>query len=434
VCSIRGQTEQCGRCKGLNFSGQPAWAIYQQTIWLSLLCHLVISFFVMRSSIEFYLFKGIKNEKMKIRRVQMMVFLIVLASISAAKAQNVGVGTQNPINGNLVIKSSGLVSGLVVGDSTAGVSFGENNSPYIGFNTYFRGGRKLMQNGFGGYMNFNHVTGTLFFGSAAVTGLQGALPVLTSRLSINKDGDMGIGVNDALAGLHLKNKAILIDNASGFADIIMDPAYNSHGGGMELQNNAGIRTIVLRAADGTGQSGELVFYNPDDNTSTLELDGDYSNSGRSRIIVDELQIKGGSDFAEYFDVAATKNITPQAGMLVSIDANNAGKLRISESQYDRQVVGVISGANGIKTGMMMGQKGSIANGEYPVAITGRVYVRADASTAAILPGDLLTTSNLHGHAMKAICNKKSRGSIIGKAMTALEKGKTGMVLVILSLQ
>ena len=72
-------------------------------------------------------------------------------------------------------------------------------------------------------------------------------------------------------------------------------------------------------------------------------------------------------------------------------------------------------------------------GEMPVALAGRVYVLADASEGAIEPGDLLTTSALPGHAMKATDLTAAQGAILGKAMTSLEEG-TGLVLVLVTLQ
>ena len=84
--------------------------------------------------------------------------------------------------------------------------------------------------------------------------------------------------------------------------------------------------------------------------------------------------------------------------------------------------------------MLMGQPGTIAAGEHPVALSGRVYVRADASNGSIHPGDLLTTSSVRGHAMKVEDHPRAQGAIIGKAMTALKTGETGLVLVLVSLQ
>ena len=83
--------------------------------------------------------------------------------------------------------------------------------------------------------------------------------------------------------------------------------------------------------------------------------------------------------------------------------------------------------------MLMGQTYSIADGNHPVALTGRVYCWADASSGPIEPGDLLTTSNTSGHAMKVTNYIKAQGAIIGKAMTGLKQGK-GLVLVLVALQ
>ena len=81
----------------------------------------------------------------------------------------------------------------------------------------------------------------------------------------------------------------------------------------------------------------------------------------------------------------------------------------------------------------MGQQGSLADGDVPVAIAGRVYCYADASFGKIRPGDLMTSSPVVGHAMKVGNPKKAGGSIIGKAMTSLDEGR-GLVLILVSLQ
>jgi hypothetical protein len=62
-----------------------------------------------------------------------------------------------------------------------------------------------------------------------------------------------------------------------------------------------------------------------------------------------------------------------------------------------------------------------------------VWVRCDASTTAIEVGDLLTTSDTPGHAMTATDVARSHGAVIGKAMTALPRGETGLVLVLVNL-
>jgi hypothetical protein len=152
-----------------------------------------------------------------------------------------------------------------------------------------------------------------------------------------------------------------------------------------------------------------------------------------------LQITGGADFAENFEVNlekandATMTAEVKAGMVVSIDPANPGKLALSARPYDRRVAGVISGAGGVQPGMVMSQEGTLADGKHPVALSGRVYCWADAAHGAIEPGDLLTTAPTPGHAMKVTDPVKAQGAIIGKAMTSLKEGR-GLVLVLVTLQ
>jgi len=165
------------------------------------------------------------------------------------------------------------------------------------------------------------------------------------------------------------------------------------------------------------------------------------SSGAIRIVLDAeagrtttpvLEITGGSDLSEQFDIATEKQEV-KAGTVVCIDPLNPGQLAVCRKAYDRTVAGVISGAGGVTPGMLMGQKGTAADGAHPVALSGRVYVHCDASNGAIQPGDLLTSSNTPGHAMKVTDFAKAQGAIIGKAMSSLAEGK-GLVLVLVSLQ
>ena len=79
-------------------------------------------------------------------------------------------------------------------------------------------------------------------------------------------------------------------------------------------------------------------------------------------------------------------------MIVSIDPKNPGELVLAREAYDHRVAGIISGAGGVKTGMLMIQGGTKADGKHPVALTGSVYCQVDASFGAITPGDMITTS------------------------------------------
>ena len=47
----------------------------------------------------------------------------------------------------------------------------------------------------------------------------------------------------------------------------------------------------------------------------------------------------------------------------------------------------------------------------------------NAYNGPIEPGDLLTTSNVPGHAMKVSDYERAQGAILGKAMSSLESGR-----------
>ncbi len=79
------------------------------------------------------------------------------------------------------------------------------------------------------------------------------------------------------------------------------------------------------------------------------------------------------------------------------------------------------------------QQPDLLGGGKNVALSGRVYVQADASYAPIQPGEFLTTSATPGYAMKVTDHVRAQGAILGKAMTGLDQGK-GMVLVLVTLQ
>lgn len=203
---------------------------------------------------------------------------------------------------------------------------------------------------------------------------------------------------------------------------------------LSLGNTIGPSRYIWTVESGVrGVAGLFGIYNRTTNKVGLEIDGNLM------VYVNALQITGGADISEKFDVQAEKISASaespeiQPGMVVTIDPANPGKLCLSRRAYDRRVAGVISGAGGVKPGMTLGQEGTLADGKHPVALSGRVYVWVDATRAAVKPGDLLTTSSTPGHAMKAVNPSKARGAIIGKAMTGLKSGK-GLALTLVALQ
>ena len=258
-----------------------------------------------------------------------------------------------------------------------------------------------------------------FAAQNGTTGRGGLIDVKnnSSLNTIRLIGDIGANSSRLemyAGGTNLSFEVVANDSAAGSAVYLFDGAGSQR---VEIDSDDGDDGAVIRLKNSLG-------------TTTITLDADVTGDGR--ITTQELSITGGSDLSEQFDITATGE-APKPGMVVCIDPQNPGRLIPSSRPYDKTVAGVISGAGGVKPGMLMGQKGTVADGQHPVALTGRVYAMVDASYGTIQPGDLLTTSDTPGHARKVTEPTRAQGAILGKAMTGLKDGK-GLVLVLVSLQ
>lgn len=135
-----------------------------------------------------------------------------------------------------------------------------------------------------------------------------------------------------------------------------------------------------------------------------------------------------ADCAEDFDICETDLAEPGTVMVLGED----GKLQQSQHAYDKRVAGVISGAGDYKPGIVLDKK-ETGNIRKPVALLGKVFCKVDASFGTIEIGDLLTTSDTPGHAMKAGDPMKAFGTVIGKALRPLAEGR-GLIQVLIALQ
>ncbi len=157
------------------------------------------------------------------------------------------------------------------------------------------------------------------------------------------------------------------------------------------------------------------------------LDGNACVAGVLTVNGD-IQLTGG-DCAEQFDSAGEQSIEP--GMVVVIDEERGG-LRVSSSEYDCKVAGVIAGAGSFRPGILLDSSPS-EGPRLKVSLMGKVYCKADAHLSAIQVGDLLTSSNNPGHAMRVADREKAFGAVIGKALGALPSGE-GLIPILLTLQ
>jgi hypothetical protein len=193
--------------------------------------------------------------------------------------------------------------------------------------------------------------------------------------------------------------------------------------------NDAIGTEGWLGAPGAGVQGRA--------TSTSHVGGYFFHGSPSGVAlravglaqVNTLQLLG-ADLAESFPVEGGD---AEPGTVLVLGGGEDGELRVASEPYSTRVAGVVSGANGLDAGVVLSGESFDAEGQAPVALSGRVWVKCDATRAPIRVGDLLTTAERPGHAMAATDRERAYGAILGKAMTSLGSG-TGLVLVLVSLQ
>jgi hypothetical protein len=328
--------------------------------------------------------------------------------------------------------------------SAGGVGFLGTSSPFAaGKGVFIEGGNAS----YGSVYAFNYDTFSpvsLCLNPTVSAGVGVGLVAPTAMLDVYNKSGTGFGVkattygnlvfpvNAAVIGYGNTGTGIGGTHATGVwgqstdAEGVFGSSTNSYGVSGASTNQDG----VLGQSNGNGRTGVWgISYNPSGFGGVFQ-----NNAGGVALYavglakVKTLQILGGADLAERFDVEGD----PEPGSVLRIDESRPGALRICDESYSARVAGVVSGANGLDAGIELG-KGEARAGSVPVALSGRVWVKCETSSGEIHAGDLLTTSALAGHAMRAADRDRAQGAILGKAMTSLEKG-TGLVLVLVSLQ
>ncbi|MFD2823800.1 hypothetical protein ACFS5M_08970 [Lacinutrix iliipiscaria] len=255
---------------------------------------------------------------------------------------------------------------------------------------------------------------------------------ISDRLMIGTD-------SHGRTGLNVNQKDLYVRNAD---TTTVRTRYSGAGTGGETEYymNSGFRTLELQASETASTGSQIQMYKADGSLG-ISLDADFLGLGR--VITQEIEVTG-ADLAEFYAVSNASQAKP--GMILCLDPNKPGEMMVSNQPYDKKVAGIISGANGIRPAILMGgemtsdesalsqeNRYATSDGKHPLALTGKVYVYADASNGSIEVGDLLTSSTTPGYAMKVTEYSRAQGAIVGKAMSSLPSGQ-GFVLVLVNLQ
>jgi len=274
---------------------------------------------------------------------------------------------------------------------------------------------ELGKNGYGVYAKGSSYAG-YFDGRAYISDRVGiGTTDLYAQLNVEGSG-LSYSLNAEWDGSSL-GAAILAKNTGTGGDAIQALADGSGRSAIRARGSSGVEYAIYADASGADWAG---FFDGE-----VKVDGNiHIYDGTTKV----MELGAGLDYAEGFDVSEASKI--DAGSVLIIDADNPGKLAVSNKAYDTKVAGIVAGAKGLSSGVRLGA----GEYDYNVALAGRVYCNVDTTEAPVEPGDLLTTSVTAGYAMKATDYTRAQGAILGKAMEKLEKGLKGQILVLVTLQ
>jgi hypothetical protein len=265
--------------------------------------------------------------------------------------------------------------------------------------------------------------------------IEAALELMSEPVILSKEPwiKVGIGTTTPLAGLEInkgdRNSIALLLNSSG----------GGMGSGVEFRNTAptGKRYSIYSSAVGNlhfADQTELVDRLFIDRSGNIGIGTPYNAALTHKLTVNgDIEVTGdiilsNADCAEDFDIGSLEIVEP--GTVMVIDAE--GMLSPSDRPYDKRVAGVVSGAGSYKPGLILDKQKSATN-RMPIGLMGKVYCKVDASYGSIEVGDLLTTSQTKGHAMRTDDPMKAFGSVIGKALESLASGE-GLIPILIALQ
>lgn len=273
---------------------------------------------------------------------------------------------------------------------------------------------------------------TIFLNGATANAAFGASGNAGAVFVKDDSGEDAIILNGATANAALGRDsnagALYVKDASGSDSITLngDTANVSlgrtgNGGDLSLRNDQGQETVLIRGTKGNMGIGSVgtpgsIFVKNDQGENNIHLSGQTGDI-----------LLRNADCAEAFETADPE---AEPGDVMVISGQDV--LRRCCNAYDRRVAGILSGAGLCRPAIVLNQIEQDP-AHHPLALVGKVYCKVDADYGAVSIGDLLTTSQTPGHAMKASDPQRAFGAVIGKALQARSEGR-GVITVLVGLQ
>lgn len=175
---------------------------------------------------------------------------------------------------------------------------------------------------------------------------------------------------------------------------------------------------------GNGRDGDIALYPASENNPN----NDFSRANiHMNADSGDIRLRNG-DCAEDFSVLPSVPCAP--GDVMVLGEN--GLLVPCTKAFDTTVVGVISGADMFRPGIVLDRQNHLEH-RHPIALVGKVCVRVTDQNGPIRIGDLLTSSDKTGHAMRIGSDTRAFGSVIGKALANCDSA-TGLIPMVIALQ
>jgi hypothetical protein len=241
---------------------------------------------------------------------------------------------------------------------------------------------------YGGYFEADGATGVGVYGSATSSGATAnyggyfAAVGTGGAYGVYSSAGGGSGTNYGVYGI--------VSSAAGWGGYFTggNGFYASRFSIADATSGIAYNTIGAPAAGHTG-GGEIEDASDLFIADDLEVDGESWFDG------------GHTDLAEMVAYSGEG----EAGDVIVIDDQNDNSAKLATKPYDKSVLGIIS----TKPSLII--TGGIEEGKL-LAVAGRVPTKVTNINGTIHRGDLLTTSSVSGHAMKAT----DSGPIVGKAL------------------